>query len=390
LSTCEGTEDSKITISQRVVLFKDNEQIIIELNSSHSKKQTLNPNHVRYLQNTPSNHAVCKEPKEKRLTQTKIYDSIALSTILFAHLSIESLLETTSLFLPPFPLEEAAAVAFAAAVALEVAATAAAALLTTALVWTGAALEVTERPVSFSFTACAATAASEPMFELAATAVLRSSWFWAICAVTPASVCAVWIVLAEFTAAVVSVCWTAKQPPNGPAKALLRHLTVHTLPAEADENVSLDCMKEWTHFALTSSACHVVGHRNVDGEVLCFSLREAVDTGNVVGDSEVSLACGAQFVSSHVHVTHVWTSPIGVDLVNGNCHNGSFLHSRHNAGGELILGLRADIDVASQLRTTTLINDIGVNLCITNEGGILLARADSSAVSGEVWVDYQG
>lgn len=40
------------------------------------------------------------------------------------------------------------------------------------------------------------------------------------------------LVLATFFAAVVSVCWTAKQPPNGPARALFRHRTVQTLPVE--------------------------------------------------------------------------------------------------------------------------------------------------------------
>jgi len=38
------------------------------------------------------------------------------------------------------------------------------------------------------------------------------------------------------TAAFASVCWTAKQPPNGPATAALRHRTVHTFPG-----VPVDC-----------------------------------------------------------------------------------------------------------------------------------------------------
>lgn len=38
---------------------------------------------------------------------------------------------------------------------------------------------------------------------------------------------------AELAVAVMSDCWTAKHPPNGPATALLRHLTVQTFPVDA-------------------------------------------------------------------------------------------------------------------------------------------------------------
>lgn len=38
---------------------------------------------------------------------------------------------------------------------------------------------------------------------------------------------------------VPSVCWTAKQPPKGPATALLRHRTVQMLPVEAPIQLNL-------------------------------------------------------------------------------------------------------------------------------------------------------
>jgi len=38
---------------------------------------------------------------------------------------------------------------------------------------------------------------------------------------------------AVFLVAAESVCWTAKQPPNGPATAALRHRTVQTFLVEA-------------------------------------------------------------------------------------------------------------------------------------------------------------
>lgn len=54
--------------------------------------------------------------------------------------------------------------------------------------------------------AAAATWATEPTFWLAAIATGKSPTFWAICAVTPASVWAVEMELAELTVAVLSVC----------------------------------------------------------------------------------------------------------------------------------------------------------------------------------------
>lgn len=42
-----------------------------------------------------------------------------------------------------------------------------------------------------------------------------------------------------FVRPVPSVCWTAKQPPNGPATALLRHRTVQMLPVEAPMQLKL-------------------------------------------------------------------------------------------------------------------------------------------------------
>jgi hypothetical protein len=46
-----------------------------------------------------------------------------------------------------------------------------------------------------------------------------------------------WVVLMFWGVLVflsVSDCWTAKQPPKGPARALLRHRTVQMFPVDAD------------------------------------------------------------------------------------------------------------------------------------------------------------
>lgn len=39
--------------------------------------------------------------------------------------------------------------------------------------------------------------------------------------------------LAELAVAVISVCWTGKQPPKGPATALLRQRIVQMFPVDA-------------------------------------------------------------------------------------------------------------------------------------------------------------
>lgn len=77
-----------------------------------------------------------------------------------------------------------------------------------------------------------ATLVASPVAWLPATATGKSlappvTWFW-----TAASETAFFIVAAEFVWGVMSVCWTAKQPPKGPASALLRQRTVQTLPVE--------------------------------------------------------------------------------------------------------------------------------------------------------------
>lgn len=50
----------------------------------------------------------------------------------------------------------------------------------------------------------------------------------------PASVCSVGMLSGVLAAGVTSVCWTAKQPPKGPAAAVLKQRTVQMFPAEAE------------------------------------------------------------------------------------------------------------------------------------------------------------
>lgn len=78
----------------------------------------------------------------------------------------------------------------------------------------------------------------DPAFWLASIALARSAWLCADCASVRSMSCLLVIVLGSLTLASVSVCWTGKQPPKGPARAALRQRTVQTLPVDAVEE---DC-----------------------------------------------------------------------------------------------------------------------------------------------------
>lgn len=67
--------------------------------------------------------------------------------------------------------------------------------------------------------------------------------------------------------------------------------------------------------------------------------------------------------------------------MDGNSHDCASLHFGDSTCCQRILGVLAHIDVAGQLSTTALVNDVGTDLSISNDSGIQLARADSCAVS---------
>lgn len=74
------------------------------------------------------------------------------------------------------------------------------------------------------------------------------------------------------------------------------------------------------------------------------------------------------------------TSTIGVDLMDGDRQFRAGLNLGHSVGREGILSILPDVDVAAQLRPPTLIDDVGRDLLVTDECGILLAGADAGAV----------
>lgn len=136
-----------------------------------------------------------------------------------------------------------------------------------------------------------------------------------------------------------------------------------------------------------TGAVQGVGHGNGHVEVLGLGLGETVGTGDVVGDGERGLASSTEGVTGRVHVAGIRTSAVGVDLVDSHCHGGASLDLCDGPCGQSVLGVLADIDVAANFCPSTLVGHVGVDLGVTDQRRILLARADAGAVSCKV-VDY--
>ena len=92
-------------------------------------------------------------------------------------------------------------------------------------------------------------------------------------------------------------------------------------------------------------------------------------------------------VAGLVKVADVRTSTVGVDLVDGDGELSAGLDLSDLLGSQGVLGVLADIDVATDLSSTARVHDVGSDLGLTNNGSILLAGADRSTVSGNGRVD---
>jgi len=57
-------------------------------------------------------------------------------------------------------------------------------------------------------------------------------------------------------------------------------------------------------------------------------------------------------------------------------------------GSKGVLRVLANIDVASQLGATALVDDVVGNLLVTDDSRVLLARVDGRAVASNVGADY--
>lgn len=94
-------------------------------------------------------------------------------------------------------------------------------------------------------------------------------------------------------------------------------------------------------------------------------------------------------VAALIQITHVWASTIGVDLMNSNGELTTSLNLGDLSSRNGILGVFSDINVTRQLSAATLVDDVGGDLCITNDSGILLARVDSDTVAGDLGINWR-
>lgn len=160
----------------------------------------------------------------------------------------------------------------------------------------------------------------------------------------------------------------------------------------------------------TADAVEVLGHGDLHDELLGADLGQTVGAGDVVRDAQVLEVCTD--VAGLVQIADVRSGAVGVDLVDGHGDHGTRLDRGDLLGGESVLALLTRIDVAVQLRPTAevyrgkndllisevfvcifsnlavhvmlLTGDVGLDLGLPDDGGVLLARADAYAITGDL------
>lgn len=88
-----------------------------------------------------------------------------------------------------------------------------------------------------------------------------------------------------------------------------------------------------------------------------------------------------------VQVAEKRPSAVGIDLVNSDSNLATSLDLSHSARRQGILCVLSNIDVSFQFRATALIGNVGHNFGVADDGGILLARIDTDAVTSNGGVD---
>ena len=94
-------------------------------------------------------------------------------------------------------------------------------------------------------------------------------------------------------------------------------------------------------------------------------------------------------LTSLLQIAHVRSGTISIDLVDGDSHLRARLDRRDLVSCESVLGVLSNIDVSSQLGSATLVNNVGLDLGISNDRGILLTWTDACAVSCNSIVDLR-
>ena len=94
-----------------------------------------------------------------------------------------------------------------------------------------------------------------------------------------------------------------------------------------------------------------------------------------------------QELTGLVQVAGVGTGTVCIHLVDRDVHRHALLDRRNALGGQLILGLFSNVDVACQLGSATAIDNVLFDLRISDDGAILLARGNVGAVPCKRAVD---
>lgn len=112
-----------------------------------------------------------------------------------------------------------------------------------------------------------------------------------------------------------------------------------------------------------------------------LGLRETIGTRDVVLDGQVG--SDDAVVASRDEITSKWSSSVGVDLVDCDGHTSSGLDLGDSFCCNGVLRVLANVDVSREFRPPTLVHDICTDLGISNDGCILLTRADGGTVSSQ-------
>lgn len=130
---------------------------------------------------------------------------------------------------------------------------------------------------------------------------------------------------------------------------------------------------------LTTCAFEITWHCDGNVEILSPGLREAVDSRNIVGHSQV--LADEPGIAGLVQIAYIWPGTIGVYLMDRDSDLTASLDSGDGTLSQGILGVFPNVDIARKLRSSTLVDDIGFDLGITDDCGVHLAGTDRCAIS---------
>jgi len=168
--------------------------------------------------------------------------------------------------------------------------------------------------------------------------------------------------------------------------ALAIRLLHSKAPAKRPSNSSVAASHSADIPSRRTNAVEVLGHLDVDGELLLFLLRQAERARDIV--SNLERREGRDRIAGLVHIALERAGAVGVHLVYGDFHDGALGDLGHAAGGELVLGLLADVDVAVDFGAPAGVDNVLRDLAVADDGGVLLARRDVGAVARDVGVDW--